>query len=88
MQLWQSAEQSSAQDWEAMEEFGKNGMTQQIASATEEQSTTVRDISQSICRINEVSQQTRDNISNTTKASDSLARLAEELRVLVGHFQT
>ncbi len=84
----QAVEAGSTLDRITQSVLSINGMTQQIASATEEQSTTVRDISQSICRINEVSQQTRDNISNTTKASDSLARLAEELRVLVGHFQT
>ncbi|MCG5509461.1 methyl-accepting chemotaxis protein [Ectothiorhodospira lacustris] len=64
-----------------------NDMTQQIASAAEEQSATVHDINQSIHRINEVAQHSKDNVLQTTQASHDLSRLAEELRLVVGRFR-
>ncbi|WP_242467180.1 methyl-accepting chemotaxis protein [Ectothiorhodospira shaposhnikovii] len=64
-----------------------NDMTQQIASAAEEQSATVHDINQSIHRINEVAQHAKENVLQTSQASHDLSKLAEELRLVVGRFR-
>lgn len=60
---------------------------QQIASATEEQTQVSYGLNQSIHSINGIAEQTANNIYHTTEASNALAKLAEQLKVQVGHFK-
>ncbi|WLD58122.1 methyl-accepting chemotaxis protein [Salinispirillum sp. LH 10-3-1] len=60
---------------------------QQIASATEEQTAVSKDINKSIHNISDVSEQTAANVEQSTQASESLAKLAEQLKALVFHFK-
>ncbi|TVP58895.1 MAG: methyl-accepting chemotaxis protein [Halomonadaceae bacterium] len=57
-----------------------NDMIQQIASATEEQSSASREINENIQRINDLSEQSVASVGQSAEASDSLSRLAEQLR--------
>ncbi|ACL71256.1 methyl-accepting chemotaxis sensory transducer [Thioalkalivibrio sulfidiphilus HL-EbGr7] len=65
-----------------------NDMVQQIASAAEQQSATAREINENIHQVHEISETTASNVVHTTQASESLARLAEELRAQVLRFRT
>lgn len=60
---------------------------QQIASATEEQTAVSKDINKSIHNISDVAEQTAVNVNQSTQASDSLARLAEQLKSMVFQFK-
>ncbi|MCC5811450.1 MAG: methyl-accepting chemotaxis protein [Ectothiorhodospiraceae bacterium] len=62
-------------------------MTQQIASATEEQSAAAKEINQNIHVISDVSEQNARNVVQTSQASESLATLAEQLRGMVQKFR-
>lgn len=62
-------------------------MTQQIASAAEEQSATSREINQNIHVINDVARQTVQSVTQSAEAGDSLAQLAEQLRGIVLQFR-
>ncbi|RUO24383.1 methyl-accepting chemotaxis protein [Aliidiomarina minuta] len=64
-----------------------NEMVQQIASATEEQTTAAKDINQSIHQVNDIAAQTATSVEESTQASDSLARLAEHLQSMVRKFK-
>jgi methyl-accepting chemotaxis protein len=63
------------------------GMNTQIASAAEEQSSVTEEINRSIVSINEVAEQSATGAQQTAQASDDLARLAEQLKGLVGRFK-
>ncbi|MEX2335268.1 MAG: methyl-accepting chemotaxis protein, partial [Pseudohongiella sp.] len=62
-------------------------MTQQIASAAEQQTAAAREINQNIHGISDVAEHTGRSVAQSTEASDSLANLAERLRALVTRFQ-
>ncbi len=64
-----------------------NTMNTQIASAAEEQSTVTEEINRNIVNINEVAEQTAEGARQANQASDDLARLAEQLKQLVGQFK-
>jgi methyl-accepting chemotaxis protein len=62
-------------------------MNTQIASAAEEQSTVTEEINRSIVSINEVAEQSAVGAQQTAAASDDLAKLADQLKAMVGHFK-
>jgi methyl-accepting chemotaxis protein len=62
-------------------------MNTQIASAAEEQSTVSEEINRSIVSINEVSEQSAAGAQQTAQASEDLARLADQLKILVDRFK-
>ena len=62
-------------------------MTQQIASAAEQQTSAAREINQNIHGISDVAEHTGRSVAQSTEASESLAGLAERLRALVTQFQ-
>jgi methyl-accepting chemotaxis protein len=64
-----------------------SNMNTQIASAAEEQSSVTEEINRSIVSINEVAEQSVAGAQQTAQASDDLARLAEQLKGLVGRFK-
>jgi methyl-accepting chemotaxis protein len=64
-----------------------SNMNTQIASAAEEQSSVTEEINRSIVSINEVAEQSAGGAQQTAQASDDLARLAEQLKGLVGRFK-
>jgi methyl-accepting chemotaxis protein len=64
-----------------------NTMNTQIASAAEEQSTVTEEINRNIVNINNVAEQTSEGSKQAAQASDDLARLAEQLKKLVGQFK-
>ncbi|MGM0449681.1 MAG: methyl-accepting chemotaxis protein [Pseudomonadota bacterium] len=64
-----------------------NEMNVQIASAAEEQTTTVEEINQSLQKIVEVAEAAAKDTQSTEAASEDLSRLAGELRQLVGNFR-
>jgi methyl-accepting chemotaxis protein len=64
-----------------------SSMNTQIASAAEEQSAVTEEINRSIVSINEVSEQSAAGATQTAQASEDLARLAEQLKVLVARFK-
>jgi methyl-accepting chemotaxis protein len=59
----------------------------QIASAVEEQSSVAEEINRSIVNINDVAEQAATGAQQTSTASDDMARLAEQLKELVGRFK-
>ncbi|MCS4505492.1 hypothetical protein KBTX_02072 [wastewater metagenome] len=63
-------------------------MTSQIASAAEEQSSTIEEINRNITEISEISGRTATGAGQVSTASDELARLASELEGLMGRFRT
>jgi methyl-accepting chemotaxis protein len=63
------------------------GMNTQIASAAEEQSSVAEEINRSIVSINEVAEQSAAGAQQTAQASNDLARLADQLKALVGRFK-
>lgn len=66
---------------------GINDMIQQIASATEEQTSVAREINENIHVVKEVSEQSASNVNQSTEATESLSRLAEQLREEMGRFR-
>jgi methyl-accepting chemotaxis protein len=62
-------------------------MNTQIASAAEEQSAVTEEINRSIVNINQVAEQSATGAGHVASASDDLARLAEQLKGLVGNFK-
>jgi len=64
-----------------------NDTAQQIASATEQQTTVSRDLNKNLHSISDVAYQTADNVTQSTQASESLADLAEQLKALLAKFR-
>jgi methyl-accepting chemotaxis protein len=64
-----------------------SSMNTQIASAAEEQSSVTEEINRSIVSINEVAEQSATGAQQTSEASADLARLADQLKVLVDRFK-
>ncbi|MDX3775191.1 methyl-accepting chemotaxis protein [Chromatiaceae bacterium AAb-1] len=64
-----------------------NDTAHQIASATEQQTVVSRDINRNLHQISDVAYQTGENMVQSALASDSLAKLAEQLKSLVRIFK-
>lgn len=64
-----------------------NDVNTLIASAAEEQSAVAEEINRNITNINDVANRSAAGASETAAAGDELARLAQELRRLVGEFK-
>ncbi len=64
-----------------------NEMNVQIASAAEQQTTTVEEINRSLTRIVEIAEAAANDTQSTESASEELAELADQLRRLVGQFR-
>lgn len=79
------AESSLGQVREAVSTI--NEMNVQIASAAEEQTTTVEEINQSLQRIVEVAETAAQDTQSTEAASEEVSQLVGELRQLVGNFR-
>lgn len=62
-------------------------MNQQIATAAEEQSSVAEEISRSVVNVRDVSEQTAAANEETAAASIELARLGNELQMMVSHFK-
>jgi methyl-accepting chemotaxis protein len=63
-------------------------MNQQIAAATEQQSAVADEISRSIINVRDVSEQTAAASDETAASSVELARLGNQLQMMVSHFKT
>lgn len=63
-------------------------MNQQIAAAAEEQSAVAEEINRSVLNVRDISEQTADASEETAASSVELARLGNELQVMVSHFRT
>lgn len=63
-------------------------MNTQIASAANEQSTVAEEVNRNVVNINDVADQVTQNASHTASSGTELARLANELRAMVGRFKT
>ncbi|HEF4758876.1 TPA: methyl-accepting chemotaxis protein [Pseudomonas putida] len=62
-------------------------MNQQIAAAAEQQSAVAEEISRSIINVRDVSEQTAAASDDTAKSSVELARLGNQLQMMVSHFR-
>ncbi|QLF92669.1 methyl-accepting chemotaxis protein [Pseudomonas sp. ABC1] len=62
-------------------------MNQQIATAAEEQSSVAEEISRSVINVRDVSEQTAAANEETAASSVELARLGNELQLMVSHFK-
>lgn len=62
-------------------------MNQQIATAAEEQSSVAEEISRSVVNVRDVSEQTANANEETAASSVELARLGNELQMMVSHFR-
>ena len=62
-------------------------MNQQIAAAAEQQSAVAEEISRSIINVRDVSEQTAAASDETAKSSIELARLGNQLQMMVSHFR-
>jgi methyl-accepting chemotaxis protein len=62
-------------------------MNQQIAAAAEQQSAVAEEISRSIINVRDVSEQTASASEETAASSVELARLGNQLQMLVSHFK-
>ena len=62
-------------------------MNQQIAAAAEQQSSVAEEISRSVVNVREVSDQTASASEETAASSVELARLGNELQLMVNHFK-
>ncbi|NMY38714.1 MULTISPECIES: methyl-accepting chemotaxis protein [unclassified Pseudomonas] len=62
-------------------------MNQQIAAAAEQQSAVAEEISRSIINVRDVSEQTAAASDETAKSSVELARLGNQLQMMVSHFK-
>jgi len=63
-------------------------MNQQIAAAAEEQSAVAEEINRSVLNVRDISEQTAGASEETAASSVELARLGNELQVMVSHFRT
>ncbi len=63
-------------------------MNTQIATAAEEQSAVSEEINRNITNITQLGEQATEGASQTSRASDELARLAAELQTTVSQFRT
>lgn len=79
----------SGQDLTAMvdELSGIRSMSEQIATAAEEQSYTCKEISSSVQKIADMSVECSDNASLIVAESEGMIKLAEHQKVLVGQFR-
>ena len=66
---------------------GIQSMNQQIAAAAEEQSAVADEISRSILNVRDVSEQTAAASEETAASSLELARLGNQLQMMVSHFR-
>lgn len=64
-----------------------DGMIQQIAAATEEQTAAAQEINQNVHNVSAISEESARNVIQSKQAGDSLAKLAEELRSMVQRFR-
>ncbi|MEH8021855.1 methyl-accepting chemotaxis protein [Rheinheimera metallidurans] len=64
-----------------------NDTAQQIATATEQQTTVSRDLNRNLHSISDVAYQTAENVTQSSQASDSLSHLAEQLKALLSKFR-
>jgi methyl-accepting chemotaxis protein len=62
------------------------GMNQQIATASEEQSVVAEQINRSVMNVREVSDQTSTASEQTAASSVELEQLGQQLRGMVGRF--
>ncbi len=62
-------------------------MNQQIAAAAEQQSSVADEISRSILNVRDVSEQTAEGSNETAASSVALARLGNQLQMMVSHFR-
>ncbi len=62
-------------------------MNQQIAAAAEQQSAVAEEISRSIISVRDVSEQTASASDETARASVDLARLGNQLQMMVSRFR-
>jgi methyl-accepting chemotaxis protein len=62
-------------------------MNQQIAAAAEQQSSVADEISRSIVNVRDVCEQTAEASDETAASSVELARLGNQLQMMVGHFK-
>lgn len=62
-------------------------MNQQIATAAEEQSAVAEEINRSVINVRDISEQTAGSSEETAASSVELARLGNELQVMVNHFR-
>ncbi|MFL6607504.1 MAG: methyl-accepting chemotaxis protein, partial [Pseudomonas sp.] len=62
-------------------------MNQQIAAAAEQQSAVAEEISRSIINVRDVSEQTAAASDETAASSVELARLGNQLQMMVSHFR-
>lgn len=66
---------------------GIQDMSNQIATAAEEQTSVAEEINQSIIRVNDVADQSAAAVEETSAAANELARLGQELQDLVNQYQ-
>jgi methyl-accepting chemotaxis protein len=64
-----------------------NDMNMQIASASEEQSTTAEQINQNVVAVNRISKKSANNAETAVESTQALARLAQTLGDSVAHFK-
>ena len=64
-----------------------NEMNLVIASAAEEQAQVAREVDRNLVAIRDIAEQSADGASQTSTASDELARLAGQLNQMVGRFR-
>ena len=62
-------------------------MNEQIAAASEEQSTVAEQINASVINVRDISEQTASASNETAASSVELARLGSHLKALVGKFR-
>ena len=65
---------------------GVQAMTQQIATAAEEQSSVADEVNRSVLNVREIADQTATASAQTSQASADLARLGQDLQAQVQHF--
>ena len=65
-----------------------NDMNTQIAIAVKEQSVVTEEMNTNVMRINQISTESAAGATQTTAASEELARLASDLQMLIGQFKT
>ena len=64
-----------------------NDVNTQVASSAEEQSAVAEEMNRNVNSISDAAEGNAQAAHRTTEASEQLARLAEELQALVGHFK-
>ena len=66
---------------------GIQDMTNQIATAAEEQSSVAEEINQSVVRVNDVADQSATAVEEISTQAHELARLSQELQNLASQYQ-